>query len=55
MGGISSVEDALEFIIAGASAVAVGTANFVAPDTALALVDGLEAYLRRHGLERIGI
>lgn len=50
IGGIASPEDALEFIIAGASAVQVGTANFYAPDTALRIVDGIRDYCRRKRL-----
>ncbi len=53
MGGISTVEDALEFIIAGASAVQVGTANFVDPFIWTRLVDGIDAYLTRHRLARV--
>ena len=49
MGGISSARDALEFIIAGATAVAVGTANFSNPQTSLELISGIENYLVRHG------
>ena len=45
MGGITSAEDALEMIIAGASAVAVGTANFTDPSTALRVIDGIESWL----------
>jgi dihydroorotate dehydrogenase (NAD+) catalytic subunit len=48
MGGISTARDALEFILAGASAVQVGTANFVHPDAATRVLDGLEEYLVRH-------
>ena len=40
MGGISTAEDALEFIMAGATAVSVGTANFINPATTLEVVDG---------------
>lgn len=53
IGGITSAKDALEFIIAGASAVAVGTANFIEPATCLAIIDGIEDYLRRHKLASI--
>lgn len=53
MGGISCANDALEFIIAGAAAVAVGTANFVDPTTAAGVVDGIRAYLVRHGLASV--
>jgi dihydroorotate dehydrogenase (NAD+) catalytic subunit len=45
MGGIVNAEDALEFILAGASAVAVGTANFMNPRAALDVLDGIEAFL----------
>ncbi len=47
MGGIMTTEDALEFILAGASAVAVGTANFVNPGASVEIVDGLERYLAK--------
>jgi dihydroorotate dehydrogenase (NAD+) catalytic subunit len=53
MGGIASAEDALEFIIAGATAVQVGTANFVDPFIWTKIIDGMEMYLRRHGMARI--
>ncbi len=48
IGGIATAEDALEFIIAGARAVQVGTANFYAPETALQVVEGIRAYCQRH-------
>jgi dihydroorotate dehydrogenase (NAD+) catalytic subunit len=50
IGGIASAEDALEFIIAGASAVQVGTANFYAPETALRVAEGIRDYCRRKRL-----
>jgi dihydroorotate dehydrogenase (NAD+) catalytic subunit len=53
LGGIRTAADALEFIIAGASAVAVGTASFIRPDCALRIVDGIRAYCARHGLARL--
>ena len=53
MGGIASAEDALEFIIAGASAVQVGTANFVDPFIWTKLIDGLQAYMARHQVARV--
>ena len=53
MGGIATLEDALEFIIAGASAVQVGTANFVNPFLWRGLIDGLDAYLDRHRIARV--
>jgi dihydroorotate dehydrogenase (NAD+) catalytic subunit len=51
MGGIFEPEDALEFMIAGASAVAVGTANFTDPSTVIRVIDGIEAFLERKGIE----
>ena len=53
MGGIADARDALEFIIAGASAVQVGTANFVDPFIWPKLIDGLRDYLARHTIDRI--
>ncbi len=53
MGGIMGPEQAIEFLIAGATAVAVGTANFIDPGTALRVVDGIAAYLERHGLRSV--
>lgn len=54
IGGIATVEDALEFIIAGARAVQVGTANFYDPSASIKIVRGLAAYCEQHGLENIG-
>ncbi len=54
MGGIATLSDALEFIIAGASAVQVGTANFVNPFVWKDLISGLGDYLDRHGIARVG-
>jgi len=53
MGGIAEARDALEFMIAGASAVQVGTANFVDPLIWPKLLDGLRSYMERHQIERI--
>jgi dihydroorotate dehydrogenase (NAD+) catalytic subunit len=53
IGGIMRIEDALEFIIAGASAVQVGTANFVDPFIWPKLIEGLRRYLERHGIARV--
>ena len=53
MGGIMTTGDALEFIIAGATAVQVGTANFVDPFIWNKLVTGLTDYLQRHGLATV--
>ena len=53
MGGIVEPEDAIEFLCAGATAVAVGTANFADPATPLRVVDGIRDYMARHGLARV--
>ena len=53
MGGIATAEDALEFIMAGATAVSVGTANFINPATTLEVVDGIKAYMERHQINDI--
>jgi dihydroorotate dehydrogenase (NAD+) catalytic subunit len=53
MGGIASASDALEFIIAGAQAVQVGTANFVDPFIWSKLLSGIQEYMDRHQIERI--
>lgn len=54
LGGIMSARDAIEFMVAGASAVAVGTANFTEPTTSLQVIDGLRQYLVRHDLNDVG-
>ena len=53
MGGITCAEDALEFILAGATAVSVGTANFHNPRTTLDVIEGIEAYMKRNHIEDI--
>ena len=53
MGGISNAEDAIEFLLAGASAVAVGAMNFVNPYTTVEVVEGIEAYMQKYGVERV--
>ena len=53
MGGICTAEDAMEFILAGATAVSIGTANFANPYTTVEVIDGIEAYMRRHGVEDV--
>lgn len=53
LGGITCADDALQFIMAGASAVQIGTYNFVDPACAVKVVDGIEDYLRRHGFDDI--
>lgn len=53
MGGISTAEDALEFILAGATAVSVGTANFADPQATVKIIDGIEAYMKAQGVADI--
>ncbi len=53
MGGISTGIDAVEFLLAGATAVAVGTANFVDPTATIRVIDGLTEYCHRHGVSRV--
>ena len=53
MGGIATAEDAIEFILAGATAVSIGTANFTNPFTTVEVIKGIEDYMRRHQVEDI--
>ncbi len=53
MGGIANAEDAVEFMLAGASAVAVGAMNFVNPYATTETIEGIEAYMRRYGVEDV--
>ncbi len=53
MGGITTGTDAVEFLLAGASAVAVGTANFVDPTATIRIADGITEYCHRHGVTRV--
>lgn len=53
MGGIASAEDAVEMMLAGATAVAVGTANFADPRSTEHIIDGMEEYMQMHNIERI--
>ncbi|UCE49681.1 MAG: dihydroorotate dehydrogenase [Phycisphaerales bacterium] len=53
MGGIRTASDAIEFIIAGASAVATGTANFIEPDCAARIIEGIEKYCAAHNMSNI--
>ena len=53
MGGISCAEDAIEFLLAGASAVSVGTANFHNPAVTMEVIDGIEAYMKKNGFESV--
>lgn len=53
MGGITTGTDAVEFMLAGATAVAVGTANFVNPEATIDVIDGIVAYCERHGVKDV--
>ena len=53
MGGIASATDAIEFLLAGATAVEVGTYNFVDPTATIKIVEGIEDYMRKHGFSDI--
>ena len=53
MGGIATPEDAIEMILAGASAVSVGTANFYNPNATIEIIDGIEAYMKKNGFESV--
>ena len=53
LGGICSATDAIEFLLAGASAIQIGTANFIDPAVSEKVVDGIEEYLTRHGFNSV--
>lgn len=53
MGGIMTAEDAIEFLLAGATAVSVGTANFHNPTATMDILNGIEAYMKQYGIEDI--
>lgn len=53
LGGIMNATDAIEFFLAGASAIEIGTANFIDPTTALKVADGINEYLERHGYSSV--
>jgi dihydroorotate dehydrogenase (NAD+) catalytic subunit len=53
IGGIMNATDAIEFILAGASAIQVGTANFIDPNVTMKIVDGIEAYCRLHKIAEV--
>jgi dihydroorotate dehydrogenase (NAD+) catalytic subunit len=53
MGGIATAEDAIEFILAGASAVSIGAMNFVNPYTTVEVVKGIEDYMRQYKVENL--
>ena len=53
MGGICNWEDAIEFILAGATAIQVGTYNFIDPSASVKIVEGIEEYLLRHNIASV--
>lgn len=53
LGGIMTATDAIEFLLAGATAIEVGTANFIDPSVTMKVVEGIEAYLERHGFQSV--
>ena len=53
LGGISNATDAIEFILAGATAVEIGTANFLYPAITVKVAQGINAYLARHGFQSV--
>ncbi len=53
MGGIMSAQDAIEFLLAGASAIQIGTANFIDPTVSVKILEGIEDYLIRHNMKSV--
>jgi len=53
LGGIVSSEDALEFLIAGASTISIGSGNFINPSTSIEVIDGIENYIKKNNIENI--
>ena len=53
MGGIMNWKDAIEFIMAGADAIQVGSANFIKPDVSLDIINGIENYMKREGIKSL--
>jgi dihydroorotate dehydrogenase (NAD+) catalytic subunit len=53
LGGITNATDAIEYILAGASAIQIGTQNFVNPSVGLEVIDGMKEYLDRHNISHI--
>ena len=53
LGGIMNAKDAIEFFLAGATAIQIGTANFINPAVAVKVVDGINDYLERHRINSI--
>ena len=53
LGGIMNATDAIEFMLAGATAIEIGTANFIDPTVTMKVIDGIEEYLHRHGFSAV--
>ena len=53
LGGIMNATDAIEFLLAGATAIQVGTANFIDPQIAVKIIEGIEEYCERHGVKDV--
>ena len=53
LGGISNATDAVEFLLAGASAIQIGTANFIDPAVSMKVADGINDYCERHGFQKV--
>jgi dihydroorotate dehydrogenase (NAD+) catalytic subunit len=53
MGGIMNATDAIEFILAGSTAIQIGTANYIDPAVSVKVIDGIEEYLNRHGFKSV--
>lgn len=53
LGGIMNATDAVEFLLAGATAVQIGTANFIDPQITIKVIDGINDYLKRHGYNSV--
>ena len=53
LGGIMNATDAIEFLLAGSTAIQVGTANFIDPQITVKIVDGIEEYMQRHGIKSV--
>ncbi|HOO19748.1 MAG TPA: dihydroorotate dehydrogenase, partial [Paludibacteraceae bacterium] len=53
IGGIMNAADAIEFLLAGATAIEVGTANFIDPTVTIKIIEGIEQYLIQHGFDNI--
>ena len=53
LGGIMNWKDAVEFMLAGASAIQIGTANFIDPAITIKVIDGINDYLERHGCKSV--